>query len=168
MPTPNETQGNVTSLPRGGRDGFIADTAIRLDRLETAVERLQRDGELMRNALDALVDHAEQTKRLRAFEESLRNSREYKIEEMVRTSRDLKSRLDRMEGDKSSFAALPLTTWDAVNRRLQELTTLSGQIEASERRVRYNAYMLYASLFVLAATLVAYFLPVVGPAIGLN
>lgn len=159
MSTPNETSSNVTTLPRGGRDGFIADTAVRIDRMEAALAVLQRDADLTRNAIEALMDSAEQTRRLRTFEESLRNSREYKIDEIVRSSRELKTRVDRAEGDKAAFGALEHNTWEAVNNRLRELGTLSVQVQASEKRVKTNGYFFYATLLVLASTLAAYGLP---------
>ena len=159
MSTPIETLGHVTSLPRGGRDGFIADTAVRLDRLEAALAVIQRDAELTRGAVEALMDSAEQARRLRTFEESLRNSREYKIDEIIRSSRDLKARVDRVEGDKAKFATMEHNTWESVNNRLRELGTLSAHVQASETRVKRNGHLFYATLLVLASILAAYALP---------
>ena len=159
MLTPSRVPTNVTTLPRGGRDGFIADTAVRLDRLEAAAARLERDNENARSALVALLDSAEQAKRLRTFEDSLRNSREYKLDEILRATRDLKDRLDRLEGKRSDFEALPHTSFEAVNNRLQELGRLEVELKKSETRVKRTSHMLYACAFVSACTLVSYFAP---------
>lgn len=121
MLNPTESSSNVTTLPRGGRDGFIADTAVRLDRLEVAASRLQQDSEHARAALLVLL-----------------------------------------EGDRAQFAALPHNTFEAVNKRLQELSKLETEIEKAENSVRRTSYMFYAITLVLASTVVAYFLPSFG------
>lgn len=162
MSIPQDLPSNVTALPRGGRDGFIAETAIRLDRLETSTARLQQDMDNARAALVALLESAEQTKRLRQFEESLRNSREYKIDEMVRTSRDLKGRLDRIEGERATFAALHYNSFETVSRRLQKLGRLEEAVAQSKAEVRRASGMLYATALVAAGTFAAYFAPALG------
>lgn len=162
MSPPSELLSNITAMPRGGRDGFIAETAIRIDRLEAAAARLERDMEHARAGLLALLESAEQTKRLHTFEESLRNSREYKIDEFVRTSRDLKSRLDRLEGERSTFGALSYCTFEAVNKRLQELGRLETQTLAYVQQVKRSNYVFLAAMAVLGSTLAAYVLPALG------
>jgi len=90
---PNEPTGNIISLPRTG-DGFIAETAVKLDRLQAIVTSLDHETRESKKALSELSDVADRARRNQAFEESLRNAREYKIDEMVRACRDLKARLD--------------------------------------------------------------------------
>jgi hypothetical protein len=155
MPAPHDTQSNVTTLPRGGRDGFVADTVLRLDRLDAALSRLERDSEQARVAMVALIETAGEAKRLRAFDESLRNSREYKLDEIAR-------RLDRMEGDHAAFAALPHQSFEAVNKRLQELSQIEVTVARTEARMRRGGYAFYATVLVLAGTLAAYFSPLLG------
>ena len=91
MLNPNDSSGNVINLPRNG-EGFIAETAIKLDRLQALVTSLDRDTRESKKALTELTDLADRSRRTQAFEESLRNAREYKIDELVRSCRDIKSK----------------------------------------------------------------------------
>ena len=140
---------SVTSLPRGGRDGFVADTAIRIERLEATIAKLQGELEMARSGLQLLMESADQAQRLRAFEQSLRNSREYKIEEILRTTNELKSRLDHAEGERTAYLNLPYNTWAAVNSKFAGLSET-----ASKSRIHYGAAV---ALAVLAAVLSAAF-----------
>ncbi|MGQ0673323.1 MAG: hypothetical protein ACT4N2_10670 [Hyphomicrobium sp.] len=149
----------VTSLPRGGRDGFIADTAVRIDHLEASVARLIQDSEHARAALLSLLDHAEQTKRLRTFEESLRNAREYKIDEFVRTARELKGRVDHIEGDRTAYAALPHPTFEAVNKRLHELSQMEASVARAGREVARNTLMFGVTLVAVGLAVATYLMP---------
>lgn len=162
MQTTPDAQSNVTSLPRGGRDGFIASTAIRLDRLESDAARLHHDMEHARSALLALLESAEQTKRLQTFEESLRNAREYKIDEVLRTTRDLKGRLDRLEGERSTFAGLQYNSFETVNKRLQELGRLETAVETANKKVRRASGAFLATALVLAGIAIFYAFPGLG------
>ena len=81
MLNPSETSGNIISLPRTG-DGFIAETAIKLDRLQAMVTSLDGETRESKKAISELSDLADRARRNHAFEETLRNSRDYKIDEM--------------------------------------------------------------------------------------
>lgn len=148
MLNPSETSGNVINLPRTG-DGFIAETAIKLDRLQAMVTSLDSETRESKKALSELSEIADRARRTQAFEETLRNSREYKIDEMVRCCRELKSRLDFIEGKRPVFTSLPHNTFEAVNAKLVELTKLQAGLAASEKRVRTNGVLFCAALFLL-------------------
>lgn len=148
MLNPNEPTGNVISLPRTG-DGFIAETAIKLDRLQAIVTSLDHETRESKKALSELTDVADRARRTQAFEESLRNAREYKIDEMVRACRDLKSRLDHIEGNRADFMSLPHNTFESLNAKLAELDSMKSSVEASEKRVRMNGILFSAALFLL-------------------
>lgn len=148
MLNPNEPTGNVISLPRTG-DGFIAETAIKLDRLQAIVTTLDHETRESKKALSELTDLADRARRTQAFEETLRNAREYKIDEMVRCCRDLKARLDHIEGNRARFMSLPQNTFADLNDKLAELETVKAAVEASERRVRVNGILFAAALFLL-------------------
>jgi chromosome segregation ATPase len=145
---PNEPTGNIISLPRTG-DGFIAETAIKLDRLQAIVTTLDHETRESKKALSELTDVADRARRTQAFEESLRNAREYKIDELVRSCRDLKTRLDHIEGNRARFMSLPHNSFEEVNRKLSELDSVKSAVEASEKRVRTNGILFAAALFLL-------------------
>lgn len=148
MLTPNETSGNVISLPRTG-DGFIAEAAVKLDRLQAIVVALDQETKDSKKAISELTDLADRARRMQAFEESLRNSRAYKIDEMVRSCRDLKARLDHIEGRRANYTALPHNTFESVNEKLAQIAEIKSAVEASERRVRFNGILFCAALFLL-------------------
>lgn len=159
MPIAPDSQSNVTHLPRGGRDSFLADTAVRLDRLEALTSRLQQESEQARAAVLALVESSEQAERLRSFDTSLKNARDYKMDEIVRSTRSLTDRIDRIEGRRNGATEQSLNSFEAVNKRLQELSRLEVRIEKSEVRARQASHVLYAAILVLVSTAGAYFLP---------
>ena len=69
MLNPNEPAGNVINLPRTG-DGFIAETAIKLDRLQAIVTSLDHETRESKKALSELTDLADRARRTQAFEET--------------------------------------------------------------------------------------------------
>lgn len=148
MLNPSEPTGNVISLPRSG-DGFIAETAIKLDRLQAMVASLDHETRESKKALSELSDVADRGRRLQAFEESLRNARDYKIDEMLRCCRELKSRMDHIEGNRAAYSAMPYNTFETVNAKLAELGDLKSSLDASEKRVRMNGILFCAALFLL-------------------
>lgn len=149
MLNPNDSSGNVINLPRNG-EGFIAETAIKLDRLQALVSTLDRDTRESKKALSELTDLADRSRRTQAFEESLRNAREYKIDELVRSCRDLKTRLDYIEGNRAKFTVLPCNTFEAINDKLVELEVAKETVERSSRRTRIVSFA-----FCALATLIA-------------
>ncbi len=150
MLNPNDSSGNVINLPRNG-EGFIAETAIKLDRLQALVTSLDRDTRESKKALTELTDLADRSRRTQAFEESLRNAREYKIDELVRSCRDIKSRLDHIEGNRAKFTAMPCNSFEAVNVKLAELEAAKEDVERSNRRTRIVSYAFCGCAALLAA-----------------
>jgi ABC-type transporter Mla subunit MlaD len=140
----------VAQGPWLGRDGFVAETAVQFDRVNSSIARLERELEKSRAALAEMVEEANRARRLQTFEETLKNSREYKITDLQRGCRELKSRLDAIEGDKSTFVGLTYKSFEAVDKKLAELGALATQIERSERNARR-----YAVLFAIAAAVAA-------------
>ena len=49
-----------------------------------------------------MAEEANRTRRFQAFEETLKNSRDYKITDLQRCCKDIKARLDAIEGDKAA------------------------------------------------------------------
>ena len=136
----------VAQGPWLGRDGFVAETAVQFDRVNSSVARLERELEKSRQALAEMVEEASRSRRFQTFEDTLKNSRDYKITDLQRGHRDLKSRLDAIEGDKSTYVGLTYKSFEQVDKKLAELASLQAYVEKSEKNVRRNAI-----LFALAA-----------------
>lgn len=140
----------VAQGPWLGRDGFVAETAVQFDRVNSSIARLERELEKSRASLAEMVEEASRTRRFQSFEETLKNSREYKITDLQRSCRDLKSRLDAIEGEKSTFVGLTYKGFEPIDKKLAELSALQTQIERSEKNARR-----YAILFAIAAAAAA-------------
>jgi predicted nucleic acid-binding Zn-ribbon protein len=144
----------VAQGPWLGRDGFVAETAVQFDRVNASIARLEREAEKARQVIAEMTEEANRMRRFQAFEETVKNSRDYKITDLQRGVRDLKSRLDAIEGEKSTFVGLSYKSFDAIDKKLAELSALQAQFERSEQNVRRNALILGAAA-VLAAIAVA-------------
>jgi predicted nucleic acid-binding Zn-ribbon protein len=140
----------VTKGPWLGRDGFVAETAVQFDRVNSMIARLERELENSRKTISDVAEDANRTRRFQAFEETLKNSREYKITDLQRGMRDLKSRLDAIEGEKTAFVGLTYKSFTAIDAKLNELGALQEQIEKSERRVRRNVMVMTVAVAIAA------------------
>ena len=132
----------VAQGPWLGRDGFVAETAIQFDRVNASIARLEREAEKAKQTIAEMAEEANRARRFQAFEETLKNSREYKLTDMQRGFRELRTRLDAIEGQKSSFAGLTYKSFEAIDKKLSELSVLQAQIERAEENVRRNAMLL--------------------------
>ncbi|MGE0023354.1 MAG: hypothetical protein AB7S70_06970 [Hyphomicrobium sp.] len=117
----------VTAGPWTARDSYIAETAVTLDRLSAKIERLERREEALKAQVAELQEHAQQLTRFQALAESLRNSRDYKLEEISRLVKDLRARLEVVEGPRAEFAGLTFKNLVAVERKLMELATVQSR-----------------------------------------
>ena len=133
----------VAQGPWLGRDGFVAETAVQFDRVNSSIARLERELDKSRQTIAEMVEETNRTRRFQSFEDTLKNSREYKITDLQRGQRDLKTRLDAIEGDKTTYVGLTYKSFEAIDKRLNELGALTAQVEASERNARRYA-MLFA------------------------
>ena len=145
----------VTHGPWLGRDGFVAETAVRLDRVEGAIALLEREAEKAQRSADELAEEVARVRRFESFEESLRNSRDYKFTESQKVFRDLKARLDAIEGKKSTFVGLTYKSFESIDKKLAELSALQARVEKSNRYMRLRA-VLFCAAFVFAGA--AYYL----------
>jgi len=149
----------VTQGPWLGRDGFVAETAVQFDRVNASIARLEREAEKARQTIADMAEETNRARRFQAFEETLKNSREYKLTDLQRGLRDLKGRLDAIEGEKSTFVGLSYKSFEAIDKKLCELASLQAQLERSEQAVRRNAILVGAvallAVFVIGAQLIA-------------
>jgi hypothetical protein len=139
----------VAQGPWLGRDGFVAETAVQFDRMQASIARLERELEKSRQALAEMVEEASRTRRFQTFEETLKNSRDYKITDLQRGFRDVKARLDAIEGEKSTFLGLTYKSFSSIDKKLTELTALQAEVEKSQQNARRNA-MLFGAAAALA------------------
>jgi chromosome segregation ATPase len=151
----NDQGGVVTTGPWTARDGYVAETSIKLDRLQAKLDRLENQSEVVKADVAGLLDVSQQTKRFQALEENLRNAREYKIDEVLRSLRDVKARLDQLEGPRTKFSGLTHRSFDVVDKKLNDLTTLQMQLESLQRFVKYGKIAFLSLLIAMAATLMA-------------
>ncbi len=140
-----------------GRDGFVAETAVRFDRSEAAISRLEREAEKAQRVLEELAEEVHRLHRFESFEQSLRNSRDYKIKAMEQGFQDLKARLDVIQGKKSKFVGLNYKTFETIDKKLAELSALQVQVEKSDRNLRRCA-VLFGAAFVVAVVAVGFHL----------
>ncbi len=142
----------VTQGPWLGRDGFVAETAVQFDRVQASIARLERELEKSRQTLAELAEEASRTRRFQSFEDSLKNSRDYKLGDMQRCVRDLKVRLDAIEGEKSTFVGLTYKSFEAIDKKLGELSAMQGLAERAEKNVRRSTMLFIAvAAFAFAA-----------------
>jgi septal ring factor EnvC (AmiA/AmiB activator) len=144
----------VTQGPWLGRDGFVAETAVQFDRVQASIARLERELEKSRQTLAEMAEEANRTRRFQSFEDSLKNSRDYKLSDMQRGVRDLKARLDAIEGEKSAFVGLTYKSFEAIDKKLVELGAMQGLVKRAEKNVRRST-MLFIAVAALAFAAIA-------------
>ncbi len=132
----------VTQGPWLGRDGFVAETAVQFDRLQASIARLERELEKSRQTLAEMAEEAGRARRLQSFEDTLKNSRDYKLSDLQRGVRDLKARLDAIEGEKSTFVGLTYKSFEAIDKKLGDLSAMQALVERAEKNVRRSTLLL--------------------------
>ena len=138
----------VTAGPWTARDAYIAETAVTIDRLSAKIERLERREEVLVQRVAELVEHAQQTSRFQSLAESLRNSRDYKLDEMSRLVKELRARIDAIEGPRVDFNGLTYKSFIAVDRKLTELSdVLVRKATPARRRIAHLAMGLVVMTF---------------------
>lgn len=144
----------VTQGPWNSRDGFIAETAVRIDKALDKIERLEHENGVVQRHISELIDSAESVGRLQSFAETLRNAREYKIDTLERTVADLKGRIEKIEGPKETLLELRYSSLDSVDARLQDLVTVEDKLARIERLATWAAVMFIASAGMFTGTVV--------------
>jgi hypothetical protein len=140
-----------------GRDGFVAEAAVQFDRISANIARLERELEKSRATVAEMAEEAGRNRRFQAFEVSLENSRDYKITDLQRTCKDVKGRLDAIEGERGTFAGLTYKSFSQIDRRLAELGTLLIEVERAEVAARRNETLFFGALAIAAVALASRF-----------
>ena len=142
----------VAQGPWLGRDGFVAETAVQFDRVQASIARLERELEKSRQLIAEMAEEAGRTRRFQSFEDTLKNSRDYKLGDLQRGMRDLKVRFDAIEGERSTFAGLTYKSFEAIDKKLTELNAMQGLVARAETSVRRSTMLLIAvAAFAFAA-----------------
>ena len=153
-----DPNGVVTAGPWMQRDGYVADTAIAIERLTAKIERLERREDALQKQVAELVEFSQQAGRFQSLAESLRNSRDYKIDDVSRQMRDMRARLEAIEGPKTDFTDRTYRTFVDMSRQLTELSRVV------DRKVRWGALGRQVAGGVVMVTSVGAFVAVaVGP-----
>ena len=147
---------SVQSLESGPEwDLLVAVTVTKTKHLHAVVERLTRRVEGLADRVAKLEDAGA----LEAFHRSENRAKESKLDETVRSCRDLKARLDRIEawggGDYHAY-----NSFEAVSRKLDTLERLSA--ERTKRKDVLRACLLSAAFVAAIAILGISFLPLSG------
>ena len=145
----------VTQGPWLGRDGFVAETAVRFDRVQASIARLEREAEKAQQVVEELAEDVRLMHRFESFEHSKRNSRDNKLQEMEQTLKAVKARLDAIEGKRSTFVGLTHKTFESIDRKLEELSALQAHVAKSDRYQRLCA-IAFVATFMFAGAVVAY------------
>ena len=143
----------VPMAPWVARDGFIAETAIRLDKLQALIDKFTAEFCKSRETLENVRQDLRQLQRERSFEDSLRNSREMKLDEITRTVRDLKDRMNAIAGTPAAFGGLTHKNFQSVDAKLIELTQANEKVTRLGRTVVWAAAATSASVIIFAAAL---------------
>jgi len=148
----------VTQGPWLGRDGFVAETAVQFDRVQASIARLERDLEKTRQSLAEISEEANRTRRFQSFEDTLKNARDNKLAILQRGVHDLKGRLDAIEGEKSTFVGLTYKSFEAIDKKLSELSAVQALVERAENTIRRSTILFVAVAAVAIAALAAHLL----------
>jgi septal ring factor EnvC (AmiA/AmiB activator) len=146
----------VTQGPWLGRDGFVAETAVQFDRVQASIARLERELEKSRQSLSEIAEEAGRARRLQSFEDSLKNERDNKLGNLQRGIHDLKVRLDAIEGEKSTYLGLTYRSFEAIDKKLTELSAAKALIERADKNVRRSTMLLAAVSVVALASLASH------------
>jgi hypothetical protein len=122
------------------RDGFVAETAVRLDQLQSGHRALTRQIEDLADRVARIEEVAGQDHRLHGFQQSQRRAKEEKLDDVARICRDLKARLDRIEA-RSDGNYHAYNSFEAISRKLAEL-------EPGEKSWRKRPLLLGSALLI--------------------
>jgi len=151
---------DVAAAPTIARDSFVAETALKLEQLQATVRLLSRDVGQLAGKVAELQDAAAQENRWYSFQQTEKRSRDGKLDEMVRSFRDLKARLDRIEarsgGDYHAY-----NSFEAVSRKLAEIEGARADTRGGRRGDTLRACLL-AGAMIAAAAIIALSLVLAG------
>ncbi len=151
--TPEIRYDIAPSVPLIARDSYVAETASKIEQLQATIRLMSRDLGQLAGKVAELQQTAEQDQRWQTFQKTEKRSKEAKLEELLRSCRDLKGRLDRMEA-RSSGDFHAYNSFESVSRKLAELENFREEARRIERTLTLKAWMLSAAIGAAALVIV--------------
>ncbi len=133
------------SVPLIARDSFVAETASKVEQLQATLRLVSRDMGQLAGKVAELQQAAEQDQRWQAFQQNDKRCKEAKLDELLRGCRDLKARLDRIEG-RSGGDFHAYNSFEAVSRKLGEFEGFRETAQRIERTLTIKAALLCAAV----------------------
>lgn len=142
---PEIRYGISSSVPLIARDSFVAETASKLEQLQATVRLLSRDLGQLTGKVGELKDVSDQEHRWHAYRQGEKRSKEAKLDEVLRSCRDLKARLDKIEArNGGNYHAYQ--SFEAVSRKLAEFEAFKAETQRLERSMTRRAWVFCGAL----------------------
>lgn len=137
------------------RDAFVADVSIKIDQLCAEIRSVSRELDIAKGDIAALRDESERNFRFVAFQDADRRTTASRHEALSKRLDEVKRQVEHirghMSGDHESY-----NSFEAVSRKLCELSEFERQYRREIRKARLSAYFFCGSvlmwLFVVLAT----------------
>ena len=136
------------------RDAFVADMVIKVDQLRVEIKALARNLESQKESLVELREDTERNYRFSKFQEDEQRAGTSKVDDMTRRYRELKTRLDKIDGQGGgNYHAY--SNFESVSRRLTDLSSLQREFKAVERKLKLSAGFFCGSVVLWLFALIA-------------
>jgi chromosome segregation ATPase len=137
------------------RDAFVADVSIKIDQLCAEIRSVSRELEIAKGDIAALRDESERNFRFVAFQDADRRTTASRHEALSKRLEDVKRQVEHirghMSGERESY-----NSFEAVSKKLCELSEFERQFRTEILRARLSAYLFCGSvlmwLFAVLAT----------------
>lgn len=137
------------------RDSFVAEVSIKIDQLCAEMRNISRDIEMTKGDIATLRDESERNFRFAAFQDTDRRTAIGRHESLSKRVEDVKRQVDHIRGQMSGDCEA-YNSFEAVSRKLCELTAFEREFRGEIRRAQMSAYLFCGSvlmwLFVVLAT----------------
>lgn len=133
------------------RDTFVASTAVKLEHLQAVIARLEREADEARALISNLAETVEQNHRFYTFQQNEKRLKELRVDELLRCVKDVKARVDRIEGADLPVVDFSKTTFEAVNHRIGEIARKQARVEDALLGARRYAIIFLGGVFAAAA-----------------
>lgn len=130
------------AVPLIARDAYVAETSSQIEALQASLRLLSRDVGRLTDKMGEIERTADQDHRWLAFERSEKKAKQVKLEDVVRSCRELKARLDRIEANNNRGDYHAYHSFEAVSRKLGELEDFRTEAKRAERTVIWRARLL--------------------------